>query len=386
MTLDQPMNTLITTNEKVRYFRALRSHLTGPGAVDAVACAANIAGAQAQVESCALHAISLRTSGRPTAEEVRHLILNGDHALVRTWGQRHTLHLYAADEWPLFVTAGKKWPPKGRREDVPPDSLTDHIGRVFLEADRPLLRSDFFDELSDKFVESFQNHPSAGKDPRRFAASQVIRRLACQGHIVFAHKEGSEQAYAHRSLWHDHIRWPDIDADEASTRVLRRYLSVFGPSTVQDMAHYLGASVTDARKWAARLGKDLVEVKTEDKTKLLALAADADAIRQPPAEWPARLIPGYDTMLMTHKDKSWVIDSHEEKQVWKKSAVVMPTVIAHGRIVATWKQEISKGSLRLSIEPLTEWQSSIIPDLERDAEDLANHLGVVLNKVQVIDR
>jgi len=152
------------------------------------------------------------------------------------------------------------------------------------------------------------------------------------------------------------------------------------------MAHYLGASVTDARKWAARLGKDLVEVKTEDKTKLLALAADADAIRQPPAEWPARLMPGYDTMLMTHKDKSWVIDSHEEKQVWKKSAVVMPTVIAHGRIVATWKQEISKGSLRLSIEPLTEWQSSIIPDLERDAEDLANHLGVVLNKVQVIDR
>jgi hypothetical protein len=125
-----------------------------------------------------------------------------ESAIFRPWGQRHTLHLYAADEWPLFVTARQKWSPTGRREDVPPDALVDNIGRVFLEAGRPLLRSDLFDELSDEFVLSFQDHPSAGKDPRRFAASQVIRKLVGQGHIVFAHKEGSEQAYAHRSLWH----------------------------------------------------------------------------------------------------------------------------------------------------------------------------------------
>ncbi len=377
------MRIITTTNERVRYFRALRSHLVGPSAADPVECAAQIAGAQAQVESCALHAISLRTAGRPTAEQVRRLILNDDHTLIRTWGQRGTLHLYAANEWPLFVTARQKWSPTGRRADMPPDALTDNIGGIFLEAGRPLLRSDFFDELSDEFVESFLNHPEAGKDPRRFAASQVIRRLAGQGHIIFAHKEGSEQAYAHRSLWHGDMEWPELDADEASTQVLRRYLKTFGPATVQDMAHYLGASVTNTRKWTAMLAKDLIEVKTEDRNKLFALADDADTIRQVPAEWPARLVPGYDTMLMTHKDKSWVIDTSEEKLVWKKSAVVMPTVISRGRIVATWKQEVSKGSLRLSIEPLSAWHPALMPDLERDADELAEHLGVALSDVQV---
>ena len=62
---------LVVDERQVRHFRARRAHLVGPGAVDLASCASDILGAQAQVASCAVHALSVRTAGRPTATQVQ---------------------------------------------------------------------------------------------------------------------------------------------------------------------------------------------------------------------------------------------------------------------------------------------------------------------------
>jgi hypothetical protein len=56
--------------ESVLWFRARRTLLAGGGAPDAVSAARTVLGAQSQQLGPSLHALSLRTSTRPSAEEL----------------------------------------------------------------------------------------------------------------------------------------------------------------------------------------------------------------------------------------------------------------------------------------------------------------------------
>jgi hypothetical protein len=81
------------SEDQVLHFRARRGHLAGPGAANATAAARAILGAQAQQIPPALLALSMRTRGRPSAEALRAQLFGSGRRLVRTWGQRDTLHV-----------------------------------------------------------------------------------------------------------------------------------------------------------------------------------------------------------------------------------------------------------------------------------------------------
>lgn len=374
---------LALTGDQLRFFRAKRGHLIGPGAPDLVSCARDLLGAQAQVDTCAFYALSLRTQGRPTAAQVRELIFEGAHTLVRTWGQRDTLHLYDARDWPIIIAARPSWGQSGRRGGMPDDGLIEVMAEVFARADRPLVRTDLFEHIPQDYIDSLADHPGAGSDPTRFAATRLVWSLAMQGHITIGAKVGSQSSYAHRSLWHDALEWPALESAQACVLATKRYLSVFGPSTPTDIAHYMGARVSSVKAWLPLMEDELITIKADGRSGLLALKADADELALPiSGPWPARLLPGYDTMLMTHKDKRWILpDADEEKLIWRKAAVVMPVVIARGQIVATWGYKSTTKNVSVSVAPMKGWDKRWRQDVEDDARALAAHLELTLAAV-----
>jgi len=206
-----------------------------------------------------------------------------------------------------------------------------------------------------------------------------------QGHITFGAKVGSQNSYAHRSLWHHALEWPNLESAQACVMATRRYLSVFGPSTPNDIAHYMGARVSEVKAWLPLMEGELVAVKADGKSGLLALKDDAETLAKPSEdEWPARLLPAYDTMLMTHKDKRWILpDAAEEKLVWRKAAVVMPVVLARGQIAATWGYKSTSKKVSVTVETMKGWDDALIPDVERDAQALAEHLELTLESVTI---
>ena len=369
-----------TSNERVRYFRARRQCLVTPAST-AVDAAQLIGGAQAQVEPCALHALALRTDGFPDAQRVRALVQN-EHQLVRTWGQRDTLHMYARDQWQTYVAARTFWPPRGRRGGMPSPELVRWFAEHFEAAGEPLVRSDLFELIPSDYVAAVTDHPGAGSDPRRFAASRIIWQLAALGEVVFAGKQGSQQAYVHRSVWHNTDTLHDTPLD-AALAVLRIYLAAFGPATATDAAHHFGCRVSDVRAWIKQLKDDVVPVRTSDREDLWMLAKDLDEL-VPADVWPTRLLPGYDTVLMGHKDKRWLVANvAEEPAIWRKSAVVAPNVLDRGEVVATWNQSIAGDQLRIQIEPLSGWRQTMLHGVEQDAQKLAAHLGAKDVRVDV---
>ncbi|HVS16607.1 MAG TPA: winged helix DNA-binding domain-containing protein [Thermoanaerobaculia bacterium] len=369
--------------EQALYFRARRGHLAGPGAPDPAAAAASILGAQSQQVPPSLLALSQRTAGRPSAEELRALVFD-QRRLVRTWGQRDTVHLYAAHDWPLVVAARDEWAPGGRGGPPPPEPAVDRTLAHMLVERRPVTRSDVERLVPAAYEKAIgERAKMAGIEARRLAAARLLWRLNNRGDACIADQVGKEQGYAAREHWFADLEWPALAPRHAAVSLARRYLAANAPATPQDVAHFFNARVGAAREWLAALeaGGELVEVRCGDRDGLVALVADAAELRRAPprgaGDWPARLLPLWDTLLMSHADKSWTVPEESERPlVWRKAAMVSSVVLARGRVVGTWRQKARSRRLEVTVSPLAGWTRRLETGVRRDAEGVARHLGL----------
>jgi len=365
------------TSEQVLYFRARRSHLLGPGAADVAAAARDLLGAQSQQIAPSLHALSLRTAGRPTADAIKSRMFDAPRSLVRTWGPRETVYLYDPADWSAVVSARPHWSRMGRKGPLPDERLLEQALAAVRDLPEPPTRATLSALAPSAYVHAITPiAESARQDPQTFAAGRLLWCLALRGDLLCGELQGSTQTYPLRERWFPGLRWPSTEPQAANVALLRRYLSVFGPATEHDVAHYFGAKITTARKWMAALEPELTTVQCED-VLLRLLTADLSALREPIGPWPTRLLPTFDTMLMAHKDKRWTVPNEADRPlIWKRGAQVAATVVHRGRLVATWSHKAGKRAVTVQVVPLTGWSSALLPDVQRDADELAAHLGV----------
>ncbi|MBT3222653.1 MAG: hypothetical protein HN348_26560 [Proteobacteria bacterium] len=230
------------SEDQVLFFRAKRSHLAGLGASDLSAAAAAVLGGQAQQLAPGVWALAMRTKGRPKAAEVEKQLFHDPRTLVRTWGQRDTIHIYEpTTDWPLVVAARSQWKPGGRRGLMPAREWEDEAKDLMEAAHRSLTRSDLFDMVDKDYVRALVEQAGSHKAAVRFAAGRLLWRLALRGESSIAEKVGAEQAHALRSRWFPHLEWPHELPDPlvAASELARRYLAVYGPASPADMAHFL---------------------------------------------------------------------------------------------------------------------------------------------------
>jgi len=371
--------------EQALYFRARRGHLAGRGAGDAAAAARAILGAQAQQLAPSLLALSQRAARRPAAARLEPRLLDGERDLVRTWGQRETLHVYdAAADWGDVVAAREQWVPGGRRGALPPAALVDQAQDLLEAAGAPVTRRDLYPLVPKSFLREVEAKVGPGDAAWRLAAGRLLWRLALRGDACMAGKVGTEQAYAARRLWFPDLGWDPPPPVTAATRLTGRYLAAYGPATVTDVAHFFGARVREARVWIDALAAQsaLVPVSCGGRNGLVALARDARELKKkPPAgarQWPLRLLPLWDSMLMGHADKTWTVPAAaDQKLVWRRAAFVCAAVVLRGRIVATWSHAQRAGRLEMELSPLSGWRSAKhAAAVRREARAVATHLGL----------
>lgn len=383
------------SEEQVLFFRAGRSHLAGPGAATAGAAAAAILGAQSQQLGPALLALSQRTKGRPTADQLREQMFGEQRNLVRIWGQRDTVHIYRADaDWHWVTAARSAWKPGGRQGAMPDARTLKKAQQILRKQEKPLKRSDIFDLVPSSLVREMEQRIGSKKEALRYAAGRLLWKLVLAGDACIGEKAGQEQTYPSRSSWFPKLKWPTPlpDAHDACTELTKRYLSLHGPATAADIAHFFGATTKNAASWLERIEAQigLLNVRSPDRTDLVALKTDRNSLKRTPpsnlTDWSVRLLPMWDTLLMAHADKGWTVpDPQERKAIWKPSAVVAATVLARGRIVATWTHKKAGRVLKIEIQPLSLWRDrKHVGGLRREAKAIANHLGLKEAQVKII--
>jgi len=153
-------------------------------------------------------------------------------------------------------------------------------------------------------------------------------------------------------------------AEPAAARVelVRRYLRAFGPATRADVSEWSGLRVRDLEGSLDAL-EPLRRFRDERGRELL----DLPRAPLPPADTPApaRLLPRFDNLVLSHKDRTRVLPE-EYRGAVIMGGWVAATFLADGRVAGTWR--VDGGRVRL--EPFAPLPRSARHELEDEAARL----------------
>ena len=177
------------------------------------------------------------------------------------------------------------------------------------------------------------------------ATSRTLAVLANEGVLVRGRPAGAWTGRQYR--WYRRDRWlgdrgstahREMTIDDASRRLVTRWLRCFGPGTYDDLKWWTGWKAAQLRPTLASL--DVAEVDLDGETGLV-LADDVDAAENDAADDGARpwvaLLPSLDPTSMGWKERSWYLGSHKDA-LFDRNGNIGPTIWFDGRIVGGWGQ------------------------------------------------
>lgn len=132
-----------------------------------------------------------------------------------------------------------------------------------------------------------------------------------------------------------------LDESYAIDDLALRYLAAFGPASVMDFQAWCW--LTRQAEVFERLRPQLVTFRDEAGRELFDLPDAPRPSEDTPA--PARFIPEYDNLLLSHADRSRVITEPDLTRVFSKGGVLVD-----GFAVGAWKISKAKGSAALEVE------------------------------------
>jgi hypothetical protein len=124
-----------------------------------------------------------------------------------------------------------------------------------------------------------------------------------------------------------------------------RYLAACGPASIADIRSWSGLS--GVAEIVATLKPQLRTFRAPSGAELFDLS---DAPRpDPDTPSPARLLPGFDALVLSHADRTRFLDEAHRKLISTSNGIFHPTVLIDGRISGTWKIAVGKNETSIEI-------------------------------------
>ena len=264
------------------------------------------------------------------ASELESLLL--DREVVRLVVQRGTVHAVTSDDClvlrPLAqpvltqqLHSHRDYAP--RLVDVDLDPVMEYAARVLAE---PRNTRELRAELAAKFPE----HDAAAL---AFACRNLLPFVQVPPRGLWSRSGQVVGTTARAWLGRDVHPNPSVDD------VILRYLGAFGPATVQDAATW--SRYTGLREVFDRLRPQLHTYRDEAGREYF----DVVGVSLPEADTPApaRLLPQYDNLLLSHKDRSRFIPPgfEEMNAIWMEQRGFVGSVLVDGMLAGLWRIDAS---------------------------------------------
>lgn len=269
-----------------------------------------LCGVQAQFLSHALHGLSIRCCNVDTA------------GLIKSWTNRGTMHLFCADDLPLFLYRGRSHflrPQDTLEADLYIDAPRKAFyARVILDA----IAAGIDDRESLKAVcEQCGMTETEGKslfDPW----GGLIRALCEEGKIC--HKVQEKKAYR---LCPEFI---PMAFREARLELARRYFTNFGPATVKDTAYFFG--------WTQAQVKELLQELPVESFHLDGRDYFSINQTEPDGQLPHCLfLAGFDQLMLGYeKTENPFLPQDHLRDIFTLSGIVRPVLLVDGNAAGFW--------------------------------------------------
>ena len=350
---------------QLSYLRLLASGLIEPFKTP-LAAAQNLCGVQAQILNAAALALFNRTPLRREADFAS--LLYTSRSLVKIWGQRGTLHLYATKDWPLLAGAFSNHRSWWERQAKDPKAYLEGRAAVMkiLKTKGIAGRSDIrhlFGEDADSLLSSWGG---------------VFQDIVYHGLACHAKPQGAQGLFAWREQWLPEMEWAPPPPKEANTEILRRYLKGYGPAGEEDFIYWRGTRKALARELFEKLEKEIIEVFCEGK-KLFMHASRAKLLAQPvppTKEWPVKMLYRFDPVILGYKNKDWLIAPKFKNRVIRSAGHIEGILLAGGKARATWRYARENGGLVFTVKPFEKLPSDIKNRLDEKSSAIASYFGL----------
>jgi Winged helix DNA-binding domain len=297
-------------------------------------------------------------------EDVRQA-LEEQRTLVKTWAMRGTLHLLAADDFPLYVAVlGPQWDDPGgawlRGFGVTKEqyaAILEGVPRAL--GARPKTR----EQLADKLGEL------GGPELREKLLSgwgALLKPSARRGHLAFGPNRGRNVTFVRPDRWLG--RLPRVDQDEARREIVRRFLSTYGPATADELGRWLGFR-TRLKQMLRDIEDELVEVEVAGSPAWL-LAADLAKLKAAPRPKSVRLLPAFDPYIVGFRPRSLLVDPEHEAKIFRPQAWFSPVVLVDGRAAGIWERERRGHRLEIRVQPFSRLSAATRRAIGDEAERL----------------
>jgi len=340
-----------------------------------------VCGIHAQVMPAAELSIGVRVAG-VTRQEVRAELWQR-RGLVKTYGLRGTVHLFPADELPLWLAAlrANHKPNEARRlaqlglELAQVEVIVEAIGEAL--DGQCLTREELGLEVARR-AGSWATEavsPAFGGQWSRWLIT--LGTAASRGLLCFGPNQGQKVTFVRPDQWLG--GWVEVDGTEALGEVLQRYLSTYGPATHREFAQWFGMQPSQALALTQQLAGKLEEVEIEGHRAWLPRAEAAVAF--PQFEEVVRLLPHFDCYLIGCHPRDRLVPPDWAKRVLTNGGIGnLPLVVVDGVVAGLWQQRRTGRRLEIRVEafqPLSAHQ-------HQELEASVARVGVILEAESVL--
>lgn len=317
---------------------------------------------QAQDYNAALWAIGLRCKEGTTKSEIESSI--AEHKIVRNWLMRGTLHFAASEDmrWIMNLLS-----PRLSRTAALRDSrlrLTENVIKKTkvllynaLRGGKHLNRKEIYEILKKGCVPTTNN-----------LGYHMLYRAAWDGLICFGLHDGKQPTFALLDDWVPQGK--TLSNEEAIAELTLRYFTSHGPATIKDFVWWSGLRVSDATAGIKRVSS---KIKTETINGTAYYMSKA--MHTPNDSQTMNLLPAFDEYLISYSDRSAMLDHPDTQKALKSgnvfihsNGIFLPTIVADGKVIGTWKQKRIKNKCILKVSPFVKLKPAQIKGISEAAE------------------
>ncbi len=302
--------------DEIRLLRMTRQHLFAP-ARDELTVLRELCGLQAQFYGNCLHALRLRCGHAPDEALLR-------SSAAKAWTLRGTLHLIALDDLPLFLYSGRS------RVLRPCDTMADddrlsaarkrELAAIILDA-----AAQGCGEREELRRLCRETGMTAREEESAFDAWGGLLRALCESGAL-CHAAQQKKAFRPCPPFE-----PMAKAD-ALRVLMQRYLTSYGPVTVQDAAYFFALPQRELLPVIESLSPQ--ELTCEGKT--FYSLGDTDVSGDLSC---CRFLAGFDPLMLGYeKHANPFLPEQALRGVFTLAGIVRPGILLDGRIVGVWKR------------------------------------------------
>jgi hypothetical protein len=189
---------------------------------------------------------------------------------------------------------------------------------------------------------------------------------------------------SHQATWALAGEWlgSEVGTGRSPDAVVLRYLAAFGPATVADIQAWSG--LQGLRASVERLRAQLRVFRNERGQELLDVPGAP--LPDPEVGAPVRLLPGFDNVLLSHKDRARIISEERRKTIGSRNGLFDATYLVDGFVAGMWAIRREKDRATLTLQPFERHSKEARGALEEEAERLLGFVHPDIDRyVQLLD-